>query len=83
MNPLEESTGQVSLTELNLLSPAQLGVQQYLYVTILLYCVEGKGEIVPNSIFVFVSASFTGRTWSERIQEGSLWCHSQRGQVRL
>lgn len=39
------------LTEVNLLSPAQCGVQQYLYGTILVYCVEGRAELVPNSIF--------------------------------
>lgn len=46
---------------MNLLSPAQHGVQQCISITIFMYCVEGKGEVVPNAIFQFVSARVTGR----------------------
>lgn len=46
---------------MNLQSPAQRGAQQHLYIAMLMYCEEGKGEVVPNSIFLFVSAGFTGR----------------------
>lgn len=46
------------MPEVNLQSPAQPGVQQYLYITIFMNCVEG-GEVVPNSISLFVSAGFT------------------------
>lgn len=38
-----------------------------------MYCVEGRGEVVPNSISLFVSASFTGRNG----QRGSRRDHSQ------
>lgn len=68
-----ESTGQVSLTEVSLLSPAQRGVQQDLYVTISMYCVQGRGEVVPNSISLVVSAGFTGSNG----QRGSRRDHSQ------
>lgn len=58
------------LTEVNLLSPAQRGVQQYLYTTVFMYCVEGKGDCSKFHLSV-CQCRFYRQEWSEGTQEGS------------